>query len=74
MAIVQTEATIKKWIAELQKIVDEDESRPASIESRIAWLELHLLRRIVEKVEGWESITEDLNGTAQLIRRENNID
>jgi hypothetical protein len=67
---MESEETIKTWIKQLQKIVDEPGT---SIESRIAWLELHLLRRIIEDVKGWESVTDDLKMTADLIRKENGL-
>jgi hypothetical protein len=67
---MKDEKTIKKWIADLQKIVDEPGN---SIESRIAWSELHVLRRVIENVRGWDSIETDLRVTADLIRKENGL-
>jgi hypothetical protein len=67
---MKDEKTIKKWIADLQKIVDEPGT---SIESRIAWSELHVLRRVIENVRGWDSIETDIRVTADLIRKENGL-
>lgn len=64
---MQNEQTINKWIRELQKIAQSD---PTTLETRIAYLEWHLLRRVVEDVVDWPSVTDDLKETVALIQRE----
>jgi hypothetical protein len=70
---MKSEAQIKKWISELQAIVDADSGPIASIEARIAYEELNVLRRVIEDVKGWESLTDSLRSAAEIIRRENGL-
>lgn len=59
---------ITRWKLRLQDVCDDVTATP--IERRIAWLELHLLRRITEDTVGWPDPIADLKHTAALIERE----
>lgn len=68
---MKTKAQINRWIRQLKAIVKENENKPPAIEARIAWLEWHLLRRIVEDgIVGWPNVVADLRSTATLIEQE----
>lgn len=66
---MKSERTIKRWIKELRDLVEKDPERQPTIESRIAYEQYHLLRRVVEDVQ-WPSVVDEVKATATLIRQD----
>lgn len=63
---VKSETTVRRYIKELQEVVDSDDL----IASRIAYFGINAIRRVTEDVHDWTPLRRDAFETAALIYKE----